>query len=105
MYLAHIVAPKNLTEFIVPTKLDNTDEHQESGNKRFQTEDLIYLESHDDVKYRSSELVTYSTDYAVMNDAFLSNQKERFTKRRPCCRYPRFVGEIANANLYGNIDI
>ena len=57
----------DLKSFIVPTKLENTDDEGNHDNS-FATKDLIYLDSYPDVKNLSKdEISVYPTDYAVMN--------------------------------------
>ena len=67
----------DLSKFIVRTKLDNTDKNQNFGDKDFETEDLVYLESRQDVKNlypNDRDRVCYPTDYAVMNNACMSRE-------------------------------
>lgn len=65
------MAKEDLTSFIIPVVLDNTDEHQRSGDKKFRTEDLIYLDSYDEVrKIPQDERIISPTDYAIANGAF-----------------------------------
>ena len=49
---------------IIPTIIENTDNFQEMGNKRFNTKDLIYLDSYDEGE------ITSATDYAKMNNVY-----------------------------------
>ena len=63
----------DLKSFIVPTKLDNTNDNQKHGNSDFQTSDLVYLESYPDIKnIPKKERIVYPTDYAVMNGCHAS---------------------------------
>ena len=39
---------EDLRSKIIPTTIENTDEFQNKGNKRFNTTDLIYLDSYDE---------------------------------------------------------
>ena len=80
----------DLRKYIVPTKLDNTDENQKSGNKSFQTEDLIYLDSYDEVEDISVGLrITYPTDYAIMNNALMSSSNQGPKGRKSCWTWLR----------------
>lgn len=90
----------DLVKFILPTKLDNTDENQASGNKRFQTEDLIYLDSYDEVKDISDdERITYPTDYAIMNYALMSHCNQGPKDRKSCCAWLRSA--YTSDTIYG----
>ena len=65
----------DLKIFIIPTDLSNTDEHQNTGNKKFDTRDLVFLDSSAEVKaYNESceQCKTSPTDYALVNGAFHS---------------------------------
>lgn len=62
-----------LKDFIVRTRLGNTDEHQNTGDSAFDTQDYVFLETYNEVKDLSDdERVAYPSDYAVMNGALLS---------------------------------
>ena len=39
---------EDLRNKIIPTTIENTDENQLTGNKKFNTTDLIYLDSYDE---------------------------------------------------------
>lgn len=57
---------KDLRKNILPAKLNNTDENYNFGNKNFQTEDLIYIETSNDLE-ENNILGVSPTDYAKMN--------------------------------------
>lgn len=64
---------EDLRSRIVPTTIENTDESQEMGNKKFNTTDLIYLASYTEQfagKKTDLERRSSATDYAKMNNAF-----------------------------------
>ena len=96
----------DLKSFIVPTKLDNTDENQEHGDSNFDTKDLIYLESWLDVKnIQEKERVVYPTDYAVMNGSSMSTQNYGPMKKRSCEIWLRSAGDpsyVYCTNFGGN---
>ena len=98
----------DLKSFIVPTKLDNTDENQEHGDSSFDTKDLIYLESWLDVKnIQEKERVVYPTDYAVMNGSSMSTQNYGPMKKRSCEIWLRSAGgpsHVDCTNFGGNDD-
>ena len=98
----------DLTKYILPTTLDNTDENQESGNKRFQTEDLIYLDSYDEVEDISvGARITYPTDYAIMNYALMSSSNEGPKGRKSCWTWLRSAYsslEVSIISLYRYLD-
>ena len=61
----------DLSKFIIPVELDNTDENQKFGKKSFKTKDLVFLDSDDDMNELSvEEKITTPTDYAIANGAF-----------------------------------
>lgn len=64
---------EDLRSKIIPTTIKNTDESQNTGNKKFNTTDLIYLDSYDeqyDGKKTDEERRISATDYAQMNNAY-----------------------------------
>ena len=66
-----------LKDFIVRTRLDNTDENQKTGNSAFDTQDFVFFETYDEVKgIDSDKRYVYASDYAVMNGAFLGRQRK-----------------------------
>lgn len=67
---------EDLRNQIIPTRIKNTDENQRTGNKKFDTTDLIYLDSYDeqyDGKRTDEERRIAATDYAQMNNAYIYN--------------------------------
>ncbi len=65
---------EDLRSRIIPTTIDNTDESQNTGNKKFNTTDLIYLDSYNeqyDGKKTDEERRISATDYAQMNNAYM----------------------------------
>lgn len=69
------MAKIDLKSFIIPTDLSNTDEEQNTGNRMFDTRDLVFLDSSSEVEaYGESreERKTSPTDYALVNGAFHS---------------------------------
>lgn len=65
---------EDLRSRIIPTTIDNTVESQNTGNKKFNTTDLIYLDSHNeqyDGKKTDEERRISATDYAQMNNAYM----------------------------------
>lgn len=80
----------DLTKFIVPITLENTNEKQENGDRRFRTQELVYLDDKSAVEGRDSEeRVCYPTDYAVMNGVLMSNNDEGTEDRKSCCPWLR----------------
>ena len=102
------MATVDLTRFIIPVELDNTDENQKMGNRSFKTKDYVFLDSDDDIKdLNSKERQTTATDYAVMNGALLRNKDTSFTwywLRSACTKY--YVDYVNNGgdryNSYAN---
>ena len=98
----------DLKAFILPTKLDNTDENQEHGNRRFATEDYVYLESVLDVKDDINEnRITYPTDYAVLCGAMLSGSNTGPEARKSCWTWLRSASSAIftkKINFYGDLN-
>lgn len=72
----------DLRSRIVPTTIENTDDSQEMGNKKFNTTDLIYLASYNDLfdgQKTDQERKTSATDYAKMNNAYTYNSYRTLT--------------------------
>ena len=63
-----------LKDFIVRTRLDNTDENQKTGNSAFDTQDYVFFETSDEMR---SIYLVYASDYAVMNGAALLGGERR----------------------------
>ena len=63
---------KDLRSLIVPTKISNTDEHQRHGDGEFDTIDLIYLASREELSESgiSRYEVVEATDYAIMKNFY-----------------------------------
>ena len=75
----------DLRSKIIPTTIENTDEFQNTGNKKFNTTDLIYLDSYDeqyDGKKTDMERRISATDYAKMNNAKICNSYTTRTGRK-----------------------
>ena len=65
------MAKTDLTRFIIPVELDNTDQNQKMGDKSFKTKDLVFLDSDDEIEDLSNEeRIISPTDYAIANGAF-----------------------------------
>ncbi len=65
----------DLRSGILPTKLNNTDENQQEGNKEFDTVDYIYLDSYEDQfggKRTDEERRISATDHAKMTNCWTS---------------------------------
>ena len=65
---------EDLRSRIIPNTIDNTDEFQHTGDKKFNTTDLIYLDSYNeqyDGKKTDEERRISATDYAQMNNAYI----------------------------------
>lgn len=64
----------DLRNCIIPVILQNTNEAQSIGDQNFNTTDLIYVDSQDEIKDISEiERITSPTDYAIMNNAMTSD--------------------------------
>jgi hypothetical protein len=76
---------EDLRSKIIPTTIENTDEFQKTGNKKFNTTDLIYLDSYNeqyDGKKTDMERRISATDYAQMNNAYINNNYTTRTGRK-----------------------
>lgn len=76
---------EDLRSRIIPTTIENTDESQKTGNKKFNTTDLIYLDSYDeqyDGKKTDKERRISATDYAQMNNAYIYSDYTTRTGRQ-----------------------
>lgn len=65
---------EDLRSRIIPTTIDNTDGSRNTRNKKFNTTDLIYLDSYNeqyDGKKTDEERRISATDYAQMNNAYM----------------------------------
>ncbi len=85
---------------IEPHTIENTDENQEMGNKKFNTTDLIYLDSYHeyyDNKRTDKERRISATDYAKMNNAYTFDGYTTCTGRRTTCAWLR----SAYSSYYG----
>ena len=76
---------EDLRSKIIPTTIQNTDESQQKGNKKFDTTDLIYLENSNEQyndKKTDIERRISATDYAKMNNAYIyDNSRTRTGKQ------------------------
>lgn len=76
---------KDLRSKIVPTTIENKDEFQNKGNKKFNITDLIYLDSYDeqyDGKKTDIERKISATDFAIMNYAYIYDSYTTRTGRQ-----------------------
>ena len=82
----------DLRSKIIPTTIDNTGVDQSTGNKDFNTTDLIYLDSYNeqyDGKKTDEERRISATDYAQMNNAYMSDDYTTRTGKRTTLAYLR----------------
>ena len=82
-----------LKDFIVRTRLDNTDENQKTGNSAFDTQDYVFFETYDEMKgIDSDKRYVYASDYAVMNGALLGGQRKGPKDRQSTWHWLRSAG-------------
>lgn len=98
----------DIKDFIVPTVLKNDDNNQENyGDKRFRTEDLVYIDHYNDVKDLSNEeRICFPTDYAIMNGVLVSPYRWEPQNRRTCHTWLRSGESCFDASiidLYGDL--
>lgn len=92
---------KDLRSKIIPTTIENTDESQNTGNKKFNTTDLIYLDSYDeqyDGKKTDMERRISATDYAQMNNAYTYNSYTTRTGKQATWAWLRYDGVSVSAH-------
>ena len=66
----------SLNDYILKTNLNNTDENQKEGNSSFDTQDMIFFRSRDEVEnLKDNERIVYPSDYAIMNGACMYDKK------------------------------
>lgn len=68
---------ENLINRIIPTTIGNTDNSLKNGNEKFNTTDLIYIDSYDEkdnIKEKNKEREISATDYTIMNNAAIRYQ-------------------------------
>lgn len=85
---------EDLRSRIIPTTIDNTDESQNTGNKKFNTTDLIYLDSYDEQyegKKTDKKRRISATDYAQMNNAYMYDRYTTRTGRQTILAWLRSV--------------
>lgn len=92
-----------LKDFIVRTRLDNTDENQKTGNSAFDTQDYVFFETYDEVKDMSDDdRYVYASDYAVMNGALLSRIRKGPKNRQATWHWLRSANSKNNVNNVKN---
>ena len=92
---------ENLRSKIIPTTIENTDESQNTGNKKFNTTDLIYLDSYDeqyDGKKTDMERRISATDYAQMNYAYTYDNYTTRTGKQTTRAWLRSAWDRHNVN-------
>ncbi len=68
---------EDLRKNIIPTTIGNTDASQENGNKKFDTTDLIWIDSVEEQFNNNcpdEQRRVSASDYAIMNYAYVSNR-------------------------------
>ena len=87
-----------LKDFIVRTRLGNTDEKQRTGNSAFDTQDFVFFETKDEVEnITNEERYIYASDYAVMNGVLLGGLRRGPKDRQPTLHWLR--------SAYSKIDV
>ena len=99
---------EDLRSRIISTTIDNTDESQNTGDKKFNTTDLIYLDSYNeqyDGKKTDEERRTSATDYAQMNNAHMHDGYTTRTGRQTTSAWLRSAITEYNVDyVYGDGD-
>ena len=88
----------NLASFIVPTILRNTDELRHKGDPSFATNDYVFLESKEELENTTTdnERIVYPSDYAVMNNAIVSDKRRGHNNRPTTYYYLRTAEDDTN---------
>lgn len=92
---------EDLRSRIIPTTIGNTGESQNMGNKKFNTTDLIYLDSYDEQyngEKTDEERRISATDYAQMNNAYIYDNYETRTGRQTTWAWLRSA--CLSSNVY-----
>ena len=97
-----------LKDFIVRTRLGNTDENQRIGNSAFDTQDFVFFETNDEVEnITDEERYIYASDYAVMNGAWLGIQRRGPKDRQSTWHWLRSAYSksfVDNVKFDGSLD-
>lgn len=72
----------DLKNYIIPTILSNTDVKQNTGDDRFDTTDLIFLDSCDEIKAYNKISPVSVTDWALANGAFYEGGRYTLTGKK-----------------------
>ena len=97
-----------LKDFIVRTRLGNTNKNQIMGDSAFDTQDYVFFETYDEVKnIDKDERYVYASDYAVMNGALLSEQTKGPKDRKSTWHllrsaYSKF--SVRQVDVFGSFD-
>lgn len=92
-----------LKDFIVRTRLDNTDENQKTCNSAFDTQDYVFFETYDEMKgIDSDKRYVYASDYAVMNGALLGGQRKGLKDRQSTWHWLRSASTEYRVNRVGS---
>ena len=98
----------DLKDFIVRTRLDNTDENQKTGNSAFDTQDFVFFETYDEVKgIDSDKRYVYASDYAVMNGALLGGRRRGPKDRQSTWHWLRSAyskNNVYSVDIDGSLD-
>ena len=97
-----------LKDFIVRTRLDNTDENQNTGDSAFDTQDYVFFETYDEMKgIDSDKRYVYASDYAVMNGALLGGRRKGPKDRQSTWHWLRSADnedDVDEVDSNGSID-
>jgi len=91
---------EDLRSRIIPTTIENTDEFQNMRNNKFDTTDLIYLDTYDD-KITDMERRISATDYTQMNNAYIYDSYTTLTGKPTTWTWLRSAS--SNSYVYGLI--
>lgn len=87
------------SDFILTSKISNTDQNQKDGNSAFDTDDKIYFESYKEIKKLSNdERKITPSDYAVMNKALMTSGEDETLGRKTCWSFLRSASSSKSVN-------
>ena len=100
----------DLTKFILPTELQNNDENGKLGDSSYNTKDLIYIDSYEDlVKYSNGynalNKICYATDFVAMNGAYLKNYDNKSNTAECCVNWTRSSGSKYQVKVLKNNNV
>ncbi len=96
----------DLSKFIIPKRISNTDQNQNGGNPAFDTTDYVYIQKFEDVQDKGLKQRRVSaTDYAVANGAYVSDSYETIEGKHSSPSWLRSAGSAYYVDDVFSVDI